>query len=211
MSGIPAGYVTVNERLKAALDRWPDLRVLEAPFQIHEIASQTYLWTAVDVYPTPDETRPIRGSVLEPIRPERHPLHHSELMTGYTSALGRALGYLGLGIDAGIATSDEIQARQPAAIGSRAARPAQKASEAAERMGAVQRERETVETLLEAFEGSEIVEPVLTTRRKGPTDKMAGFYRKLCAERGLDEDPAALEDFDACKAEIDRLKEIPRP
>lgn len=205
MSGIPVGYVTVNERLKAALDRWPDLRVLEAPFQIHEIAGETYLWTAVDVYPTADETRPIRGSVLEPIRPDRHPLKHSELMTGYTSALGRALGYLGLGIDAGIASTDEIQARQPAAIGSRAAQ------QVAERLGAVQRERQNVETLLEAFEGSEIVEPVLTTRRKGPTEKMAGFYRKLCAERGLDEDPAALEDFDACKAEIDRLKEIPRP
>lgn len=208
MSGIPVGYVTVNERLKAALERWPDLRVVELPFEIHEIAGETYLWTAVHVYPTPDETRPIRGSVLEPIRPERHPLHHSELMTGYTSGLGRALGYLGLGIDAGIATSDEIQARQPAALGTRAARPAQKAAQAAERMGAVQRDRENVERLLEAFPDPE---PAPAGRRKEPTEKMIGFYKTLIAERGLDEDPAALEDFDACKREIDRLKEIPRP
>lgn len=208
MSGIPVGYVTVNERLKAALDRWPDLRVVEIPFEIHEIAGETYLWTAVYVYPTPDETRPIRGSVLEPIRPDRHPLHHSELMTGYTSGLGRALGYLGLGIDAGIATSDEIAARQPAALGTRAARPAQKAAEAAERMGAVQRDRENVERLLEAFPDPE---PVTAGRRKEPTEKMVAFYRTLIAERGLDEDPDILVDFDACKAEIDRLKEIPRP
>ena len=192
MSGIPVGYVTVNERLKAALDRWPDLRVVEEDFQIHEIAGETYLWTAVYVYPTPDETRPIRGQVLEPIRPERHPLHHSELMTGFTSALGRALGYLGLGIDAGIATSDEIAARQPAALGTRATRPAQKAAD----------------RILEAFPDHELAP---AGRRKEPTDKMIGFYRTLIAERGLDEDPAALEDFDACKAEIDRLKEIPRP
>lgn len=208
MSGIPVGYVTVNERLKAALDRWPDLRVIELPFEIHEIAGETYLWTAVYVYPTPEETRPIRGSVLEPIRPERHPLHHSELMTGYTSALGRALGYLGLGIDAGIATSDEIAARQPAALGTRAARPAQKAAEAAERMGAVQRDRENVERLLEAFPDPE---PVTAGRRKEPTEKMVAFYRTLIAERGLDEDPDIIADFDACKTEIDRLKEIPRP
>lgn len=208
MSGIPVGYVTVNERLKAALDRWPDLRVIEIPFEIHDIAGETMLWTAVYVYPTPEETRPIRGSVLEPIRPERHPLHHSELMTGYTSALGRALGYLGLGIDAGIATSDEIAAREPAALGRRAVRPAQKAAQAAEQMGAVQRDRENVERLLEAFPPAE---PASAGRRKEPTEKMAGFYRTLIAERGLDEDPDILADFDACKREIDRLKDIPRP
>ena len=207
MSGIPAGYVTVNQRLLAALERFPDLRVVETPFQIHEIDGTTYLWTAVQVYPSP-EHQPTDGSVLEPVRPDRHPLKHSELMTGYTSALGRALGYLGFGIDAGIATSDEIQARQPAQLGERAVRPAQKAAQEAERMGAVQRERETVERLLDAFPAAE---PAPAGRRKEPTEKMAGFYRKLVAERGLDEDPEALADFDTCKAEIDRLKETPRP
>ena len=207
MSGIPAGYVTVNQRLLAALERFPDLRVVETPFQIHEIDGTTYLWTAVQVYPTPDH-QPTDGSVLEPVRPDRHPLKHSELMTGYTSALGRALGYLGFGIDAGIATSDEIQARQPAQLGERAVRPAQKAAQEAERMGAVQRERETVERLLDAFPAAE---PAPAGRRKEPTEKMAAFYRKLVAERGLDEDPDALADFDTCKAEIDRLKETPRP
>lgn len=207
MSGIPAGYVTVNQRLLAALERYPDLRVVERPFQIHEIAGTTYLWTAVQVYPTP-EHQPTDGSVLEPVRPDRHPLKHSELMTGYTSALGRALGYLGFGIDAGIATSDEIQARQPAQLGERAVRPAQKAAQAAERIGAVQRDRENVERLLEAFPAAE---PAPAGRRKEPTERMIGFYRTLIAERGLDEDPDALADFDTCKAEIDRLKEIARP
>jgi hypothetical protein len=161
----------------------------------------------VSVYPSP-EHQPTTGSVLEPIRPDRHPLKHSELMTGYTSGLGRALGYLGFGIEAGIATSDEIHARQPAQLGERAVRPAQKAAQAAEHMGAVQRERETVERLLDAFPAAE---PAPAGRRKEPTEKMAGFYRKLVAERGLDEDPDALADFDTCKAEIDRLKETPRP
>jgi len=207
MSGIPAGYVTVNQRLLAALERFPDLRVMEHPYLVQEIAGTTYLWCAVSVFPTP-EHQPTNGSVLEPIRPDRHPLKHSELMTGYTSALGRALGYLGFGIDAGIATSDEIQARQPAQLGERAVRPAQKAAQAAEQMGAVQRERETVERLLDAFPAAE---PAPAGRRKEPTEKMAAFYRKLVAERGLDEDPDALADFDTCKAEIDRLKETPRP
>lgn len=48
--------------------------------------------------------------------------------------------------------------------------------------------------------------PEQPARRSGPTEKMVGFYRKLCDERGADVDPAALEDFDVCKREIDRLK-----
>ena len=199
------GYVTVNERLKMALAKYPDLRVMELPFLVQEINGDTFLWCAVAVYPTP-EHQPTNGSVLEPM-PGRTPYtRNSELMVGYTSALGRALGYLGFGIDAGIATSDEIQAR--AQLGERAVRPAQKAAQEAERMGAVQRERETVERLLDAFPAAE---PAPAGRRKEPTEKMAAFYRKLVAERGLDEDPDALADFDTCKAEIDRLKETPRP
>ena len=50
------------------------------------------------------------------------------------------------------------------------------------------------------------VAPQNSGRRSQPTEKMAGFYRKLCQERGCDVDPAALEDFDVCRSEIDRLK-----
>ena len=66
-------------------------------------------------------------------------------MVGMTSALGRALGYLGFGIDKGIASNDEVAARigtdrelndaMPAVtrakVGSRAKTGAQKAAEAA--------------------------------------------------------------------------------
>ena len=97
------GYVTVNERLKLALAKYPDLRVEELPFDIVEIGGQTNLHCTIRVYTTPDDTRPVLGSVLEPI-PGRTPYtRNSELMVGMTSALGRALGYLGFGIDKGIA------------------------------------------------------------------------------------------------------------
>lgn len=212
------GYVTVNERLKLALAKYPDLRVEELPFQIVEIGDQTNLHCTVRVYTTPDDTRPVLGSVLEPV-PGRTPYtRHSELMVGMTSALGRALGYLGFGIDKGIASNDEVAARvgtdrefddaMPAVtrakIGSRAKTGAQKAAQAAFDRAGDADTAEPTEAILEAFPGSSV------KKRQEPTDKMIGFYKRLCRERSLEYDEQALVDFDACKAAIDRLKEMPR-
>ena len=212
------GYVTVNERLKLALAKYLDLRVEELPFDIVEIGGQTNLHCTVRVYTTPDDTRPVLGSVLEPI-PGRTPYtRNSELMVGMTSALGRALGYLGFGIDKGIASNDEVAARigtdrefddaMPAVtrakVGSRAKTGAQKAAEAALERGAGADTAEPLESVLEAFPGSSV------KKRQEPTEKMIGFYKRLCRERSLEYDEQALVDFDACKIAIDRLKEMPR-
>ena len=211
------GYVTVNERLKMALDKYPDLRVMELPFLVQEINGDTFLWCAVAVYPTP-EHQPTNGSVLEPM-PGRTPYtRNSELMVGYTSALGRALGYLGFGIDKGIASNDEVAARvgsdrefndaMPAVtrakVGSRAKTGAQKAAEAALERGGGADSPEPLESVLDAFPGASV------KKRQEPTEKMIGFYKRLCRERSLEYDEQALVDFDACKIAIDRLKEIPR-
>ena len=212
------GYVTVNERLKLALAKYPDLRVEELPFDIVEIGGQTNLHCTVRVYTTPDDTRPVLGSVLEPI-PGRTPYtRNSELMVGMTSALGRALGYLGFGIDKGIASNDEVAARigtdrefndaMPAVtrakVGSRAKTGAQKAAEAALERGGGAYTAEPVESVLDAFPGASV------KKRQEPTEKMIGFYKRLCRERSLEYDEQALVDFDACKIAIDRLKEMPR-
>ena len=211
------GYVTVNERLKMALAKYPDLRVMELPFLVQEINGDTFLWCAVAVYPTP-EHQPTNGSVLEPM-PGRTPYtRNSELMVGYTSALGRALGYLGFGIDKGIASNDEVAARigtdrefndaMPAVtrakVGSRAKTGAQKAAEAALERGGGADTAEPLESVLEAFPGSSV------KKRQEPTEKMIGFYKRLCRERSIEYDEQALVDFDACKIAIDRLKEMPR-
>jgi len=211
------GYVTVNERLKMALAKYPDLRVMELPFLVQEINGDTFLWCAVAVYPTP-EHQPTNGSVLEPM-PGRTPYtRNSELMVGYTSALGRALGYLGFGIDKGIASNDEVAARigtdrefndaMPAVtrakVGSRAKTGAQKAAEAALERGGGADSPEPLESVLDAFPGASV------KKRQEPTEKMIGFYKRLCRERSLEYDEQALVDFDACKAAIDRLKEMPR-
>ena len=211
------GYVTVNERLKMALAKYPDLRVMELPFLVQEINGDTFLWCAVAVYPTP-EHQPTNGSVLEPM-PGRTPYtRNSELMVGYTSALGRALGYLGFGIDKGLASNDEVAARigtdrefndaMPAVtrakVGSRAKTAPSKAAQAAFDRAGDADTAEPVESVLEAFPGASV------KKRQEPTEKMIGFYKRLCRERSLEYDEQALVDFDVCKAAIDRLKEMPR-
>jgi hypothetical protein len=207
------GYVTVNQRLLAALADHPDMRIVEEPHTVQTIGDQTFIGCSVWVYVTPDDSRPVRGSVLEPI-PGRTPYtRNSELMVGYTSAVGRALGYLGYGIDKSLASSDEVAARvgterefddaMPAVkretLGSRA-KPVSKAAQAALARGGDTDSGEPANAVLDAFPGATV------QRRQAPTPKMVAFYKKLCAERGVNPDELAIEDFDACKTAIDRLK-----
>jgi hypothetical protein len=107
------GYVDVPTRLRLALEKYPDLRVVECPFTTVEFNnSATFLVCSVAVYLTPDDTRPVTGSAWEPIPGLTPYTRNSELMVGYTSALGRALGYLGFGIDKAIASQNEVDARR---------------------------------------------------------------------------------------------------
>lgn len=107
------GYVDVPTRLRMALEKYPELRVVECPHQIIEFNnSAIFLVFTVAVYLTPDDTRPVTGSAWEPF-PGRTPYtKDSEWMVGHTSALGRALGYLGFGIDKAIASQNEVDARR---------------------------------------------------------------------------------------------------
>jgi hypothetical protein len=103
-------YVPVNERLLMALDKWPELRVQETGF---ETIGETIVCT-VTVWRSPDDTHPSVASASEPV-PGRTPFTRgSERMVGFTSALGRALGYMGIGIGTGMASADEVRAAGPA-------------------------------------------------------------------------------------------------
>jgi hypothetical protein len=185
------GYVPVVDRLAAALEAHPDLRVVEAGHTVEDLGGDMVLVCRVAVYRSADDTLPAIGTASEQV-PGRTPYTKgSELMVGYTSALGRALGYMGFGIDKAIASADEVHAaeqRRPGArveVGSKA-RPSRP----------------------EAYE--DIPPPPdpdqpRPARRKGPTEKMEALYRKLCAERSAPVDAEVLEDFDLTKAAIDLM------
>lgn len=110
-------YVDVPARLRLALADHPQLRVQELPAELVDWPGGPVLLCTVKVWRDPDDTHPAVATATEAI-PGRTPYTKgSELMNGMTSALGRALGYMGYGIAHSIASTHEVvaaQHRQPA-------------------------------------------------------------------------------------------------
>jgi len=106
------GYVDVPTRLRMALDRFPDLRVQETGHSIQPGPDGTeVLVCTVTVWRDPSDPLPSIASASEPYPGKTPFTRNSELMVGFTSALGRALGYMGFGIDRSIASANEVEAR----------------------------------------------------------------------------------------------------
>lgn len=104
-------YVDVPTRLSLALERWPEIRIQEDRPEIVVVDGLTFISVTVTVWRTPDDPLPTYGTAWEPF-PGRTPYtRDSEMMNASTSALGRALGFLGLGIGKSIATANEVANR----------------------------------------------------------------------------------------------------
>jgi len=104
-------YVDVPTRLKMALERWPDLRVQELGYRLEQFADTQTIVCEVRVYRTPDDPFPAIATASEPLPGKTPYTRDSELMNGFTSALGRALGYMGIGLTSSIASRNEVEAR----------------------------------------------------------------------------------------------------
>ena len=105
-------YVDVPTRLRMALDKFPELRIVESGYRVEEFGAGTVRICTVTVYRSPDDTLPVVASSQESLPGKTPYTKDSELMVGMTSAVGRALGYMGFGIDKSIASSNEIKARE---------------------------------------------------------------------------------------------------
>ena len=109
-------YVDVPTRLAEALKRWPDLRIQETKPVIVIVDNQQYIEICCYVWRDATDLKPSIAYCWEPI-PGRTPYTKgSEMMNASTSCLGRALGFLGMGIGKSIASRNEVQARQPSPI-----------------------------------------------------------------------------------------------
>jgi len=103
------GYIDVANRIKLFLKRYPEGSLQMEPPEFREIEGKTWAIGRAYAYRTPDDIRPGIGTAWE-IVPGTTPFTRgSELQNLETSTFGRAIGALGIGIDASIATLDEIQ------------------------------------------------------------------------------------------------------
>jgi len=200
------GYVPVHTRLRMALTAHPDLRVWEESHKLVEVGDRLFIEASVLVYRSPDDPYPSRGTVYEPFPGRTAFQRDSELMVAYTSALGRALGYMGFGIERGMASVDEIMARTDdpdeivtrtkATPGSRAKRPSEPPREPSDAPPPPDNPEQP------------------KGHRQQPTDKMMAFLRRLNDERGNPLNAPELGrcagSFDLCREKIDELQAMPK-
>ena len=106
-------YVDVPTRLAEALKRYPDLRIQETSAEVVTMPDgSTFYRCTVTVWRDETDPLPAVATAAEPYPGKTPYTKNSEFMVGMTSALGRALGYMGFGISKSIASKNEIQARQ---------------------------------------------------------------------------------------------------
>ena len=112
-------YVDVATRLKIAFERWPDMRIQETAREVIEMPDKScFIRCTVTIWRDAADPIPVIASACE-IYPGRTPFSkYSESEVGYTSAVGRALAYAGIGANKALASRDEVmaaQSRQPIA------------------------------------------------------------------------------------------------
>lgn len=106
-------YVDVPTRLAEALKRWPNLRIQETVNETVTMPDGScFIRCTVSVWRDELDKLPAIATAAEPYPGKTPYTKNSEFMVGMTSALGRALGYMGCGVSKSIASRNEIEARQ---------------------------------------------------------------------------------------------------
>jgi hypothetical protein len=106
-------YVDVPTRLTEALKKYPNLRIQETDAQVVTMPDGSCFYRCtVTVYRDVDDALPAIATAAEPYPGKTPYTKNSEFMVGMTSALGRALGYMGFGVNKSIASKNEVLARQ---------------------------------------------------------------------------------------------------
>ena len=106
-------YVDVPTRLAEAYKRWPNLRIQETVNETVTMPDGScFIRCTVSVWRDELDKLPAIATAAEPYPGKTPYTKNSEFMVGMTSALGRALGYMGCGVSKAIASKNEVQARQ---------------------------------------------------------------------------------------------------
>ena len=106
-----SNYVDVPSRFALALDKWPDLRVVESPPEVVTVGDQTFISVTMTIYRSSEDWKGTSGCAWEIIPGKSSFTRGSEMMNASTSALGRAIGLM---MPFGkMASLEEVRNRQP--------------------------------------------------------------------------------------------------
>jgi hypothetical protein len=100
-----SNYVDVKTRIKMFFERFENGSL---QFEFKGTLGDN-IWGVAYAYRYPEDPRPSTGTASELAKGKTAFTAGSELMNLETSAIGRAIGNLGIGIEAGMASSDEVQ------------------------------------------------------------------------------------------------------
>jgi hypothetical protein len=103
-----SNYVDVKTRIKLFYDKYPQ-GSLQFEFKGVMPNNPDYIWGVTYAYRTPEDLKPSTGTASELGKGKTSFTAGSELANLESSCHGRAIGAFGLGIDAAMATSDEVQ------------------------------------------------------------------------------------------------------
>ena len=104
-------YVEVHERIAKFYGKHPE-GSLQTTWAIHAVGGDTLIIVEARAYRTADDERPGVGLASEPYPGKTPYTRDSELMNAETSAWGRAIAALGFEVQRGIASANEVRARQ---------------------------------------------------------------------------------------------------
>lgn len=104
-------YIEVSERIRIFVELYPT-GSLQSEWDYVQRDGEQWLVVKAWAYRNPDDPRPGIGHAWEPI-PGRTPYTKgSELMVGETSAWGRCMAAIGIAVNRGIASANEVRSAQ---------------------------------------------------------------------------------------------------
>jgi hypothetical protein len=106
-----SNYVDVPTRFAAALERWPELRIIENRPEVITIGDKTFISVTMQIWRTPDDPIPAQATCFEPFPGKTSFTRDSEQMNASTSALGRVLGLM-MSFGPKMASAEEVRNRQ---------------------------------------------------------------------------------------------------
>jgi hypothetical protein len=107
-----SNYVDVPTRFAMALERWPELRLVENRPEVITLGDKTFIAVTVQAWRTPDDPIPAQATAWEPMPGLTPFTKNSEMMNASTSALGRVLGFM-MSFGPKMASAEEVRNRQP--------------------------------------------------------------------------------------------------
>ena len=102
-------YIQVSDRIKLFYARYPEGSLQMGTPTFIDIGDKKWAMGRAYAYRTPTDERPGVGTAWEIVPGTTNFTRGSEIQNLETSAWGRAIGSLGIGIDTSIATLDEVQ------------------------------------------------------------------------------------------------------